>query len=189
MSVSDDELGPGLRFANALCSEVGVQALDLAARLAAVAEQLEARGLVDAAAVDARHGARVDAVLAEPRDSGRLRVELGADEDKRAVVGPSDLDCASLWHLCHGRCCSFHFALSPEDLDEGVVKWDYARPYIIRQSPATGRCVHQTGSGGCGVYEHRPAACRRYDCRNDRRIWKSFRDLIPAATDDQGNPP
>lgn len=29
---------------------------------------------------------------------------------------------------------------------------------------AEGHCVHLT-SQGCGVYQHRPAACRYYDCR------------------------
>ena len=27
-----------------------------------------------------------------------------------------------------------------------------------------GACVH-LGDGGCSIYEHRPATCRRYDCR------------------------
>ncbi len=72
------------------------------------------------------------------------------------------------------------FPLSYQDLDEGKVEWDYALPYLIRQG-ADRYCVHShPETRGCTVYEQRPAACRTYDCRNDKRIWLDFEGRIPA---------
>jgi Fe-S-cluster containining protein len=51
-------------------------------------------------------------------------------------------------------------------------------PYHIRHE-ATGFCTHLRDSPrGCGVYEHRPAICRRYSCAGDERIWKDFDGMV-----------
>ncbi len=105
--------------------------------------------------------------------------ELGADVDKYALLDLPRIDCATLLPLCRARCCSLVFALAPQDLVEGVVRFDPARPYRIARR-ASGDCVHHDGER-CGVYAHRPAPCRRYDCRNDPRIWHDFEARIPAA--------
>lgn len=104
---------------------------------------------------------------------------LGDGTDKYAVSSPA-IDCAARFHLCRARCCTLRFALSPQDLDEGIVRWDYARPYLNARRP-DGYCIHcHPHTGACGVYAHRPAPCRTYDCRNDRRIWRDFEARIPA---------
>jgi Fe-S-cluster containining protein len=114
-----------------------------------------------------------------------VRVELGEPVDKYESTSPPDLDCAALFPICRARCCSLNFALTTQDLDEGVVKWDLGRPYLIRQSVETGRCVHQdVPTGRCGVYHHRPSICRTYDCRKDKRIWADFDRKIPGPYPD-----
>jgi Fe-S-cluster containining protein len=76
-------------------------------------------------------------------------------------------------------------ALSVQDIQEGVVRWDYLHPYTIARAPS-GYCTHCRPDLGCGVYEHRPAVCRGYDCRADKRIWADFEagtlsdELLPA---------
>src|SRR5262249_58709998 len=80
---------------------------------------------------------------------------------------------AELIPLCKARCCKLAFPLSFQDLDEGVVEWEYAMPYIVKKR-ADGMCVHNEANGACGVYEKRPGACRSYDCRKDARIWVDF---------------
>src|SRR5258707_619120 len=82
---------------------------------------------------------------------------------------------AELIPLCRGRCCTLHFPLSNQDLDEHIVKWQYLRPYIIKQRPDDHYCVHSDPeTRGCTVYANRPRICRTYDCRNDKRIWVDF---------------
>jgi Fe-S-cluster containining protein len=90
----------------------------------------------------------------------------------------SEIDCAARMHLCHARCCTFSFELSPQDLAEGKVRWELDDPFVIKHE-ADGHCTHLRGDGGCGVYEHRPTPCRAFDCRYDDRIWIDFDARIP----------
>lgn len=117
-------------------------------------------------------------------DEGSMaRLLLGAAEDKYAAT-PRGPDCLALLPVCQARCCGFHFALSTQDLDEGVIRWDYGKPYLVRQRPDDNRCVHSHPTEHrCTVYEHRPRPCRRYDCRDDPRIWADFERRILAGGD------
>jgi len=128
-------------------------------------------------------------------DRSTTRLQLGDSEDKydTASEGPN---CREILPICKGRCCTLHFALSSQDLDEGVIRWDYGKPYIIRQRVEDGYCVHNHPEGHyCTVYEHRPRPCRQYDCRKDQRIWKDFdrrelADFSPyARKEDDGTTP
>ena len=78
------------------------------------------------------------------------RVRLASTRDKYTAAGEVDVDCPSLIPICKGRCCTFAFFLTRQDLDEGV------------------------------VHEHRPFICRKFDCRKDERIWLDFEKKIPA---------
>jgi len=98
------------------------------------------------------------------------------DED----VACAPIDCEARMHLCHGRCCGFEIRLSKQDLREGKLEWQIEKPYYLARD-RTGYCVYQNkDSGLCGNYEHRPATCRRYDCREDKRVWIDFEKMIPA---------
>lgn len=184
----DRELERGLRFTNLLAATNQQNLLDLGAQVSALLDELEGRGLIDRDAIDARRVQLVEAALVRARSTASsVRVELGEPVDKYEVGSPADLDCEALFPICRARCCAFNFALTTQDLDEGVVKWDHGRPYLIRQSAETGRCVHQdVPTGRCGVYQHRPGICRRYDCRNDKRIWLDFANRVPAPLEDDG---
>lgn len=99
-----------------------------------------------------------------------LRVEDDAAVERPAV----EVDCAARMHICKSVCCKLDFALSREEVEAGNVKWDLGRPYFIRHE-ADGCCTHvKRETGGCNVYENRPAVCRGYSCANDERIWKDF---------------
>ncbi len=124
--------------------------------------------------------------------AGPDRIAIDAGEPKYGVV-PADIPCAELIPLCRARCCTLSFALSTLDLDEGIVRWDYAKPYLIRRRAGDGYCVHNDpASHACGVHHARPRTCRVYDCRRDPRIWIDFEQRIPAPEDaraHRGPPP
>ena len=81
------------------------------------------------------------------------------------------------------------FPLSPQDLDERSVEWDYSAPYAIRKG-TDGYCVHSCPTTRrCLVYEHRPAICRTYSCREDERIWDDFERRISASDEAIGRTP
>jgi hypothetical protein len=90
-----------------------------------------------------------------------------------------DIPCAELIPMCRARCCTFRFALSQQDLDEGVVRFDGADRYHILQKP-DGTCHHLDARCGCTIYAARPRPCRLFDCRDDRRIWIDYARRIPA---------
>ena len=138
------------------------------------------------------------AVLAEANDqlmevkrshAHDAHIQLGPDVDKHTVEVPP-IDCASLIHLCKARCCRLTVALDFQDLDDGL-RWEYARPYVLQRRREDGYCVYsQPGTYRCDAYAKRPAICRTYDCREDKRVWEDFAAKKPAPwLDEVGVPP
>jgi Fe-S-cluster containining protein len=172
------DLHDALRFLHAMAAQGKLELDRIDAILAALVKVLLDTGRLDPARVEQllpEATARLDArAIDDPA------VEVAPAVDKYAVASPPDLDCAALFPLCRARCCRLTFTLSFQDLDEGIVRWSYSRPYWIRQGE-DGICVHsERATGRCGVYAHRPAICREYDCRRDPRIWLDFERRIPA---------
>jgi Fe-S-cluster containining protein len=100
--------------------------------------------------------------------------------DPGTVPPVIDVDCASLMHLCHGRCCSFTVPLSEQEVKSGKVQWDLLKPYTLQKSQSTGYCKCVGNDGACTAYDARPRVCRTYDCRGDLRVWIDFDKRIPA---------
>jgi len=171
--------------------------LNIAARLVALTDELTRRldGVEPLPAepntpakpkegtVEAAVEGTLDATLGtiHANDAGTpTRVSLDLGPPKYETTSPM-IPCAELIPLCGARCCTLSFALSTEDLDEGVIRWDYGQPYLIRQRASDGYCVHNDpDSHGCTVHQHRPRVCRGYDCRKDKRIWIDYEQRIPA---------
>jgi hypothetical protein len=176
-TVTRRELQDALRFLHTMLAQGQLELERIDTILSALVTTL-----LETSRLDAR---RIEELL--PEISSKLRertasrdatVDVGPSVDKYTVESP-DVDCASLLPICLGRCCYLTFALSFQDLDERVVRWDYRRPYRILQG-ADGKCVHANADATCGVYDKRPGTCRRYDCRKDSRIWQDFDKRIPA---------
>lgn len=171
--ITREELERTLRNVALSTESVRDDVIQLAAQVVALQAELDRRLPGVDAAVDAATPKQLEQIrIVDNRAEGRLR--LGECEDKYAAPrnGP---DCPSILPICKGRCCKLHFALSTQDLDEGVIRWDYGKPYVIKQRLDDGLCVHShPDTGSCTVYQHRPRPCRIYDCRNDQRIWKDF---------------
>ncbi len=184
--MSDDrpirpDLDDGLRFLHLMGMQTKHDTAETSATVWALVEELAGRGLVDLRALEERRE-RTKANEAE-RMRNQAHVQVAPAVDKYEVASPA-IDCAALIPLCQGRCCRLMFPLSFQDLDERVVQWDYARPYQIRKR-ADDYCVHSDdATRGCGVYAHRPAICRSYDCRTDKRIWSDFERRVPAPIEE-----
>lgn len=108
-----------------------------------------------------------------------VKVRLSMVDDKYSVESP-DIDCASRIPLCGARCCSFDVALSKQDIVERKLPFVVERPYELPRDPVTKRCACMDDAGACTAYEVRPATCRTYDCREDRRVWLDYERRIPA---------
>jgi hypothetical protein len=88
------------------------------------------------------------------------------------------VNCAERLPICKAACCRMAFALSSTEVETGTIKWDLGRPYYIRQE-VNGCCTHLDPERKCcGIYQDRPAVCRRYSCAGDGRIWKDFDRMV-----------
>ena len=187
--VSRDDLERALRHLNMSDVDARDALIDVAARVIALTEELDRRG--DGTLADAVEAALPE-TLVRIRSNDALqagRVQLDAGGDKYAVE-PAAVPCDELLPICEARCCKLHFALSTQDLDEGVIRWDYGQPYRIRQRASDHYCVHNDpATHGCTVHAQRPRVCRSYDCRKDPRIWADFERRILAPPGVQREPP
>lgn len=175
------EIERGLRFAHVMLHVNQTQGNEALAHVHALLEILIRKGIVDEEEMKdvlERTRQEVDRVV-------RPRIRMAQLGDKHAEGESADVPCAELIPICRARCCTFRFYLTKQDLDEGVVCWDYGNPYWIRQGP-DGYCAHfDRASRGCGVYLRRPHVCRKYDCREDKRVWLDFARRIPAPLPDR----
>jgi hypothetical protein len=172
-----NDVEEGLRFLLHQLIENRLVQADLSGTLKALVETLVARGFLQPEEFERRRQRALDA--ATERLNERPLVRLGAAVDKYALEGLPVIDCASLLPVCQARCCKLSVCLSAQDLDERVLQWDYAQPYQIRRRPEDGYCVHSDAqSKRCAAYGQRPAICRTYDCRKDKRIWVDFEKRI-----------
>lgn len=179
LPILPEDVERGLRFNHLMDDQMRVKYAELAAVVRAIGETLVARGVLSAQELEER---RKTALAGELELSKKeVGPRISNIPDKYKLTDLPDIDCEALFPLCKARCCRLTFALSLQDLDERVVRWDYGTPYKIGHRTDDSYCVHNVqGTGRCSVYEHRPGICRVYDCRKDKRIWTDFENKIPA---------
>src|SRR5262245_6710028 len=179
----DDDLrrrvADGLLYAHARLSENTKAAVEVGAFLYALIELLSEKGLISIEELDGRLPevrARLEKKNSEKGVGVLIQDEPGID--KYAFDGEAQIDCENRVHLCRASCCRLPFALSKQDIREGVIHWDLGQPYIIEQTPE-GYCTHmEQPSCRCTVREQRPVPCRAYDCRKDQTIWLDFENRV-----------
>jgi hypothetical protein len=178
----DPEVLRALRAALLRSEELRGDLLRLAARVVALEEHV-----APSPSLDARES-EILRDIAAADDASHHRLHLADPEDKYTAESQGP-DCAAIIPICGARCCTLSFPLSTHDLDEGVIKWDVGRPYLIAHDP-DGHCAHlDRTTRSCGAYTHRPHICRTYDCRTDPRIWTDFSTLTLAPPGIDAAPP
>jgi Fe-S-cluster containining protein len=176
-----EEVERGLRFAHVMLSVNQEQGNEAVAYVQALADLLVAKGIIR----DEELEAPLEQARQEVEKVPMPRVRLSEMGDKYAEGESVEIDCENRIPLCQARCCTFRFFLTKQDLDEGVAKWDYGNPYWIKQA-ADGYCTHSDPTTrGCTIHAKRPHVCRKYDCRNDKRVWIDFEKRIPAPMPEQ----
>lgn len=152
--------------------------LEATAFLYALIEMLEEKGLISVDELDQRIDGVADRLSRKFRESGGVGVLFQDPEfDKYRFEGGADVDCETRIHLCKATCCHLPFALSKQDVREGVVRWDLEQPYLIDHGE-DGCCSHLDHySASCTIYEQRPVPCRGFDCSTDQRIWLDFENM------------
>jgi hypothetical protein len=172
------EVAEGLFYTHSRLSQGTNKTLESSAFLYGLIELLSEKGLISIAELDERKKIVAERLIAQLKEKG-LGVMLQDEvEDKYSFEGEAKIDCENRIEFCHAACCRLRFALSKQDVYEGVVKWELGRPYLIAQGK-DGYCTHvEHGTCRCTIREQRPVPCRGYDCRNDKRIWVDFENKI-----------
>ncbi len=172
------QVADGLHSAHSRINGNTAKNLESASFLYALIELLSENGLISIEALDERK-IEVFKRLKKRFEKERMGVILqNPQPDKYTFDRAAQIDCENRVHLCKASCCRLPFALSEQDLEERVIRWNLAIPYMIEHGD-DGYCVHLDRCKGCSVYEQRPVPCRGYDCRNDKRIWLDFQKRIP----------
>jgi len=173
------EVARGLRYAHLRSNLNTTEMIQIASLAQATREVLEERKLIAAQEVERRQAVAAQRLSKEYSSKGMGVSFNQADTDKYQHKSDFVIDCENRIQLCKAACCKLHFALSRQDVEEGIVRWDFGNPYRIAQG-ADSYCVHLDRERKCcSIYEARPLTCRTYDCRKDDRIWVDFDRRIP----------
>ena len=173
------EVVDGLRYVHHQLGANTGKALETASFLYALIELLMKKGLLTEQELNEQKVEIAKRLVEKFRELGMGAVFQDSEHDKY-TFGEKEvkIDCENRIHLCKAACCRLNFALSRQDIEEGVIKWDLGRPYMIAHD-ADGYCRHLDRKGcRCTVYANRPVPCRAYDCRKDKRIWADFENRI-----------
>jgi hypothetical protein len=168
------EIAEGLLHTHTRLGEGRKETLEASAFLYALIELLSEKGLLSIEELDGRKREVAERLLRKGREQGVGVLLQEPEYDKYSFAQEAEIDCAGRIELCRAACCRLPFALSRQDVHEGVVHWELGQPYIISQEP-DGYCTHmQRGSCRCTIREQRPVPCRAYDCRKNNDIWLDF---------------
>lgn len=168
------EVADGIAYLHSRLGATNARTLESAAFLYALIEMLAENNLLNIEQLDARKKVVAQRLVRRfaAKDQGLAVQE--SKHDKYAPPVEPKIDCAARVAQCKAACCKMVFPLAPQDVEEGVVRWDLGKPFVIAKGP-DGYCQHLDRCGhGCTVHAHRPLPCRVYDCRQDKRIWLDF---------------
>lgn len=173
-----DEVAGGLRYAHTRANTNTGKLLEVASFAYAAIELLAEKGLLQIEELDERKKVVAGRLVEKLADQGMGVVYQSPEHDKYGFEGEVRMDCENRVYLCRAACCRLRFALSRQDVGEGVVKWAFAHPYLIARGPDS-YCQHlDREAWRCSIHAQRPVPCRAYDCRNDKRIWNDFENKI-----------
>ena len=173
-----DEVASGLQYTHSRANANTARLLEVSSFAYAAIELLAEKGLLSIEELDERKKAVADRLTEKFADQGMGVARQEPEHDKYTFQNTVRIDCENRLHLCKAACCRMRFALSKQDVEEGVLKWDFARPYLIARG-SDGYCIHlDRVKSNCSVHSHRPLPCRAYDCRNDKRIWADFENKV-----------
>jgi Fe-S-cluster containining protein len=175
MSDIRQKVAGGLFYTHTRLNANTTKTLEAASFLYALIELLNEKGLLSIEELDERKKKVAVRLIRKFTESGIGLLYQEPEYDKYTFEHEACVDCQDRLHICKAVCCKFPFALSRQDVEEGVINWEFKRPYLIAHD-ADGYCVHlDRETFSCSVRENRPVPCRGFDCRNNEK-WKVWVD-------------
>lgn len=179
------EISEGLRYTHNRANANTAKLLEVSSFAYAAIELLANKGLIDIEVLDQKRKEVASRLVEKFRQEGIGAAYQDPEHDKYSFQNSVVIDCENRIHLCKAACCRLRFALSHQDVNEGIVQWDFAHPYFIAQGQ-DGYCRHlDPDRMNCSIHENRPVPCRAYDCRADKRIWSDFERRVVSPELDE----
>jgi hypothetical protein len=189
VTLADVDVLRGLLYAHHRANANTAALHETSSTLDAVVEVLVDEGLVDASRLEEVRSRTAPKRERQFHERGMAVAIQDFDQSKYSFEGGTAIDCESRMHLCGAACCKLPVALSKEDVEEGVLRWELGRPYLLLHDDDH-HCHHfDRETQRCGAYGERPIPCRAYDCRHDDRIWLDFEaGIVNPAINEPGWP-
>ena len=175
--IDTKEILDGFLYSYRQLDTSAVKLFEASAHLYALIDLLVAKGIISREELD-EHTEEVKERLNTNFKEADIGVRVRREEvDKYAIACKFRIDCESRISICHAACCSLAYPLTMQDIKEGI-RWSLGQPFLNARGQ-DGYCVHWEHSDClCSIYENRPAVCREYDCRQDKRIWLDFDKMV-----------
>jgi len=159
------EIKEGLVYTHTRINSNTSKNLEVSSFLYALIELLNEKGLLTIEELDERKKEVAQRLVKNFVESGMGLMYQDPEEDKYKFENEAKIDCESRINVCKAICCRLPFALSKQDVNEGIIHWEFGRPYLIAHSD-DGYCVHlERNTYKCTVRENRPLPCRVLDAR------------------------
>ncbi|KAF5420510.1 MAG: hypothetical protein C5S41_13400 [Candidatus Methanomarinus sp.] len=175
LSRLQNDISRGLLYTHTRINANTTKTLEATSFLYALIELLNEKGILSIEELDERKKQVAQRLMTKFIESGIGLMHQDSEYDKYTFKHEVRVDCQSRLHICKAVCCRFPFALSRQDVEEGIINWEFGRPYLIAHGE-DGYCVHlDRETYTCTVREHRTVPCRGFDCRDNEK-WKVWLD-------------
>ncbi len=174
------DLSSGLLYTHTRINANTTKTLEAASFLYALIELLNEKGLLTIEELDERKRQVAERLVKSFVDSGLGLMYQDPEYDKYTFKQEVQVDCENMLDICKAVCCKLPFALSKQDVEEGIIRWEFGRPYLIAHGD-DGYCVHlDRNTYRCTVREHRTVPCRGFDCRANEKwhVWVDYEKRI-----------
>jgi Fe-S-cluster containining protein len=174
------ELSSGLLYTHTRINANTNKNLEAASFLYALIELLSEKGLLTIEELDERKKQVAQRLVMRFVDSGMGLMYQDPEYDKYTFDQEADVDCQSRLDICKAVFCKLPFALSRQDVDEGIIRWEFGRPYLIAHGD-DGYCIHlDPDTYKCAVRQNRTVPCRGFDCRDNEKwnVWEDYEKKI-----------
>jgi Fe-S-cluster containining protein len=174
------EVTRGLLYNHTRINSITAKNIEVSSFLYALIEILNEKGLLTIEELDERKKQVAERLVRKFVESGIGLMYQDPEEDKYTFEKESIVDCESRLHVCRAICCKLPFALSRQDVKEGIVSWEFGRPYLIAHGD-DGYCVHlDQNTFQCTVRDHRPVPCRGFGCQDNEKwhVWADYEKMV-----------
>lgn len=186
LSKITEELSAGLLYTHTRINDNTKKILESTSFLYSLIELLNEKGILTIEELDERKKQVAERLVRRFAESGMGLMYQDPEYDKYKFEHAACVDCQGQLEVCKATCCKLPFALSRQDVEEGIVRWEFGRPYLIAHG-TDGYCVHvNRETFQCTVHEHRPVPCKGFDCRDNKK-WKVWQDFDRKILDPELN--